>query len=110
MSYDEQAVVMRIRRLTVRDLRDWVEAGWVLPAQGSAGPVYDDLDVARLELICELRKDLSMPVDAMPVVLSLLDRLHATRRQLRTLSLAVDRQPDTLRQAVLTACRSMLED
>ncbi|GHF51857.1 MerR family transcriptional regulator [Seohaeicola zhoushanensis] len=109
MSLNEKQVVLRIERLTIRDLRQWVRAGWVLPAQGEAGPVFDELDVARLRLICDLRKDMSLPADAMPVVLTLLDRLHAARRSLRTLGAALDSQPDELRQAVLEACRQLHE-
>lgn len=107
MSYDEKTVVLRIERLTIRDLRQWVRAGWVIPAQGESGPVFDDLDVARLRLICDLRKDMSLPADAMPVVLTLLDRLHNTRRHLKALSAAVDRQPDDMRRAVLSMYRAL---
>ena len=49
MSYDETAVVARIRRLTVRELRLWVSEGWVQPASGERGPVFDDVDVATTE-------------------------------------------------------------
>lgn len=103
MSYDERTVVARIRRLTVRELRLWVSEGWVQPASGERGPVFDDVDVARLRLLCDLRKDMSIPADAVPVVLSLLDRLHETRRELQCLAAAVDTQPDEVRRAVLQA-------
>ena len=53
--------------------------------------------------LCDLRKDMSIPADAVPVVLSLLDRLHETRRELQCLAAAVDTQPDEVRRAVLDA-------
>lgn len=109
MSYDEKEVLVRIERLTTRDLRRWIRAGWVMPATGSAGPVFDDVDVARLRLLCDLCKDMSLSPDAVPVVLTLIDRLHAARRQLRALGAAVDRQPEDLRSAVLAAYRSLHE-
>lgn len=107
MSYDERAVVARIRRLTLRDLRFWVREGWVLPASGEDGPVFDELDVARLRLLCDLRKDMSISTEALPVVLSLIDRLHEARRELRCLAAALDTQPDRIRQAIVSSYRML---
>lgn len=105
MSWDERTVVARVERLTLRDLRLWVRRGWVRPAQGQGGPVFDDLDVARLRLLCDLRKDMALPMDAMPTVLTLIDQLHRTRRDLHRLAAALDEQPEQVRQAVITTIR-----
>lgn len=101
MSYDERDVVARIERLRIHELRLWVSEGWIRPATGERGPLFDDLDVARARLICDLRKDLSLPADAVPVVLSLLDQVHGLRRELRDFANAVDAQPGDVRAAVL---------
>lgn len=109
MSFDERTVVARIERLTLRELRLWVHEGWVHPAQGDTGPLFDDLDVARLRLLCDLRKDMALPKDAMPTVLTLIDHLHRTRRELRRVTEAVDEQPAEVRQAVLAALRRRID-
>lgn len=109
MSYDERTVVTRVRRLTLRELRVWVSEGWVRPAQGEAGPVFDDVDVARIRLVCDLRKEMALPNDAVPVVLTLIDRLHETRRELRCLTEALEAQPDTVRREVVAAVRAVTE-
>ncbi|KPQ05709.1 MAG: MerR HTH family regulatory protein [Rhodobacteraceae bacterium HLUCCA12] len=101
MSLTEQMVLARVRRLTRRDLRHWVQAGWVRPAMGQTGPVFDEIDVARLRLLCDLRKDMALPPDALPVVLTLIDRLHETRRGLRLLMEALGDQPEDIRRAVI---------
>lgn len=101
MSFDERTVVASIKRLTIRDLRLWVREGWVRPAHSENGPVFDELDIARLRLLCDLRKDLSLPLDALPVVLDLIDHLHRTRRELRALADAVADQPENIRRSVL---------
>jgi len=103
MNWDERAVIARIERLTTRDLRLWVREGWVRPAEGESGPIFDDLDVARLRLLCDLRKDMALPTDVMPTVLTLIDHLHRTRRDLRRLAGALDEQPAEVRQAVISA-------
>ena len=102
----ERDVVAAVRRVELRELRLWVEMGWVKPAGSEHGPVFDDLDVARIRLVCDLRKDMDLPTDAVPVVLSLLDQIHGLRRELRGLAGAVDAQPAQIRQAVIEAYKA----
>lgn len=106
MSLNERMVVAQIERLTLRELRLWVQEGWVRPAGSAAGPIYDELDVARIRLLCDLRKDMSLPTDTLPVVLTLIDRLHQTRRELRALTAAIADQPDEVRRAIVERYRS----
>lgn len=101
MRLDEESVVAEVRRLSLRELRLWVREGWVRPASGDAGPVFDEVDVARIRLLCDLRKEMALPTDALPVVLTLIDRLHETRRDLRHLTEAVEEQPETVRRLVI---------
>ncbi|MDU8943582.1 MerR family transcriptional regulator [Ovoidimarina sediminis] len=109
MSFDERTVVARIERLTLRELRLWVKQGWVRPAQGARGPVFDELDIARLRLLCDLRKDMAFPTDVMPTVLTLIDHLHRTRRELRRITEALDEQPAEVKRAVVAAVRRRAE-
>ena len=106
---DERQVVATVRRVSLRELRLWVDMGWVRPSQGQTGQVFDDLDVARIRLVCDLRKEMSLPEDAVPVVLSLLDQIHGLRRELRGLAGAVDAQPDATQQAIVAAYRRLTQ-
>jgi chaperone modulatory protein CbpM len=110
MTLTEQAVVANVERLTLRELRIWAREGWVRPAQGAHGLVFDDLDVARIRLLCDLRKDMALPNDAIPVVLTLIDHLHRTRRELRQLTQAVDEQPNDVRKAIIRTLRQRIGD
>ena len=110
MSFEERTVVARVERLTLRELRLWVREGWVRPARSERGPVFDDLDVARLRLLCDLRKDMALPTDVMPTVLTLIDHLHRTRRELRRVTEAIDEQPTEVRRAVIAAVRRRAEN
>ena len=105
MTYDETAVVAEIRRITLTDLRLCVREGWVRPAEGPAGPVFDELDISRLRLVCDLRTDLALPDDAVAMMLSLIDQVHGLRRELRSLARAVEAQPEHIRSAVIAAHR-----
>ncbi|EAQ23922.1 MerR family transcriptional regulator [Roseovarius sp. 217] len=103
MSLDEHTVVAQVARLNLKELRFWVRQGWLRPAQSDAGPVFDELDIARIRLLCDLRKEMFIPNDALPVVLDLVDRLHQTRREFRALAKALDEQPEDVRHSVV--CR-----
>ncbi|WPZ32380.1 chaperone modulator CbpM [Thalassobaculum sp. OXR-137] len=100
MSLSEHDVVAQVGRISVRRLRLWVRRGWVAPSMGSEGPVFDALDVARVTLLCQLKDDCGLSDDALPLVLSLMDQLYGTRRELKLLLDAVDRLPEDMRQAV----------
>ncbi len=84
------AVLARLPGLDEQRLRLWIAQDWVRPVQGGSEPLFADIDLARLRLILDLQDTLEVGEGAMPVVLSLLDQLHATRRQMRRLVQALD--------------------
>ena len=95
-------VVLAVGRADRVEIRRWVELGWVAPeGRRGAEPAFSELDVARLCLICDLRYDLAVEEETMPLVLSLLDQVYTLRRQLAALTGAVQQQPDEVRRAVL---------
>ncbi|HUB96690.1 MAG TPA: chaperone modulator CbpM, partial [Stellaceae bacterium] len=69
--------------LEVTELERWIVERWVLPEEGDGGYVFHEIDVARVRLIVELRRDLAIDDEAMPVVLGLLDQVYALRRRMR---------------------------
>ena len=75
------AVLARLPGLDERRLRLWIAEEWVRPVQQGGGLYFAEIDVARLNLILELQ-ELEVGTEAMPVVLSLLDRVHQQRRQM----------------------------
>ncbi len=81
--------------LQVTTLRHWVDLGFVRPAD--AAPAFDEADVARVRLICDLHYEIRIEEDALPVVLSLLDQVYDLRRQLGQLLAAVAEQPTEVR-------------
>ena len=75
----------------------------MVPSQREPEPAFSDLDVARIRLIAELRHDVGVAEDTIPLVLSLLDQLYATRRRMSALTEAVQQQPEEVRRAIF-AC------
>jgi chaperone modulatory protein CbpM len=98
IAFDE--LLIRLRGLERRELVRWVENRWVLPERRAETWVFHEVDVARVELIFEIRRDFAIDDEAMPLVLGLLDQIYSLRRQMRRLCDAVAAQPDDTRQAI----------
>jgi chaperone modulatory protein CbpM len=101
IGFDE--VLIRYRSLERRELVRWVEERWVLPERRAETWVFHEVDVARIELIIEIRRDFAVDDEAMPLVLSLLDQVYALRRQMRRLCDAVAAQPEDIQAAIRQA-------
>jgi chaperone modulatory protein CbpM len=94
-------VVVAIGRVDRIEITRWIELGWVEPARRAPEPAFSDLDVARIELICDLVRDLEVEEDTVPLVLSLIDEIYALRRKLNRLTAAIQDQPEDVRRAIL---------
>ena len=95
-------VVTLVGRVDRVELTQWVELGWVTPERHEREePAFSDLDVARVCLICDLRHDLAVEEETIPLVLSLLDQVYTLRRQMNALTGAIRQQPDEVRAAIL---------
>ncbi len=104
--WTETEVLELVTGLTARDLAHWVEEGWVLPKRRNDQPVYREIDIARLRLICQLRNDLDMREDALPTVLSLIDQVYGLRCELRLLAEAIEAQSEDVRRLILQHVRA----
>ncbi len=90
MSFDQALATFSIERI---ELTAWIEQSWVRPLRQGEDWHFDDLDVGRLQLICDLR-EMAVNDEAIPVVLELLDQLYATRATLALLRDAIRRLPE----------------
>lgn len=78
-----ESLSVTLSGLDPQDLQRWIENAWVRPDGPPGDYRFHEIDVARLRLILQLRDDMGLDEAAMPVVLSLLDQLYETRRQVR---------------------------
>lgn len=83
------------------ELLMWVQRRWVLPLEQDGDYVFSDADEARIQMIVDLRRDLAIDDEAMPIVLDLLDKLYGLRRQMRDLLSAVAELPESQRDALM---------
>ncbi len=99
-----EAIVTRFPDLEVVELAAWIERGWVRPEP--AGPedwIFQEIDIARIQLIFDLRRDMGVSEDTAPLVLSLIDQVYDLRATLKALTRALEGQPPEVRAALLAA-------
>jgi len=91
------------------ELTIWIEQHWVLPVEEDGNFLFDSTDVARCRLIAELRRDMGVNEEAMPVVLRLLDQVYGLRRALADLTAAIKHLPKDARDQLETELRKASE-
>jgi chaperone modulatory protein CbpM len=101
IGFDE--LLLRLRGLERRELVRWVDNRWVLPDKHGETLVFHEVDVARVELIFEIRRDFAIDDEGMGLVLGLLDQVYGLRRQMRRLCDAVATQPPEVQAAIRRA-------
>jgi len=94
----------RHSELTSVHIERWVARGLLRPVQGGS---FETVDVARVSLLAELVEDIGFDDEAAETVITLLDQLHASRRQLKLLGAAIAQQPPSTRQAIADALRAL---
>jgi chaperone modulatory protein CbpM len=98
----EDDAIAAIAWLTRQRLDVFVSAALVTPLHTNAGRVYRPVDLARLELLCELTEQFDLTEDALAIVISLIDALHEARLDLQRVARALQAEPAEVRQRIGT--------
>lgn len=103
VTFSEDQLVTAIARLTRHQLMSFVEARIVSPIRSEQGNMYRQIDVVRIELLCELSEQFDLNNDGLAVVMSLIDQLHGVRAELRAVLDVVAAEPPDVRERVSDA-------
>jgi chaperone modulatory protein CbpM len=98
-----EELIDRFVGLDRRELAHWVENRWVLPERRNKTWIFHEIDVARVELILEVRREFAIDDEALSLILGLLDQVYDLRRQLGRLCDALATQPPEIQAAVKRA-------
>jgi chaperone modulatory protein CbpM len=82
IALQEFLIRCRVERHTVET---WIAAGWLIPPQTEPEPGFSDVELARAQLIRDLREDLGVNDEGISVILHLLDQMHGLRRSMHEL-------------------------
>jgi chaperone modulatory protein CbpM len=103
--FSEDEVVITVARLTRVQLVRFVEADFIKPQRHTDGYVFRPIDIARLELLCDLSQDLDLDETALGIVISLIDQLNAARQDLAAVARVIDGLPADLRNRIDTTLK-----
>lgn len=97
-------VLARFPDLDRLEVERWITRRWVRPdpIEGD-GWVFEEIDIARVRLIHDLRVACDVPADVLPMMLSLIDQLYETRGRLDAVLHALAGQPAAVREVVREA-------
>jgi chaperone modulatory protein CbpM len=88
------------------ELDIWIGEGWVRPERSGETWSFAEVDVARVELILEIRREFAIDEESLPLVLGLLDQVYSLRRQMRLLCDALAAQSPEVQVAIRQALQS----
>jgi chaperone modulatory protein CbpM len=88
MTVDLREFLLHVE-LEAEVVETWLDAGWLCPARDDAAFRFSDVDLARARLICDLKHDLGVNDEAVPIILDLLDQVHGLRRRMSALRRAL---------------------
>jgi chaperone modulatory protein CbpM len=95
------SVIAAVPDLDAVEVVAWVERGWVRPDGAGGTWTFTEIDIARIRLVRDLRQDLGVPDDTIPLVLSLMDQVYELRGALKAVRAAIEQQPDPVRTTML---------
>ena len=96
-----ETVCVEVRGVEPDELLRWIDEAWVRPLGTPEAWDFAEVDIARVRLIIELRDQVRVNREAMPVVLSLVDQLYEERRRLRRVRDVLAAMPPSVRDEVL---------
>jgi len=76
---------LREAGLELPTLEEWIAQEWIIPAQATASIELSEVDMARVILIRDLRRDFGVNDEGVGIVLHLVDQLHGLRRTMQNL-------------------------
>jgi chaperone modulatory protein CbpM len=69
-------------RLDRSTLTIWIEEEWLIPVRAAQELAFTEMDLARANLIHDLKDKMGVNDEGLGVILHLLDQMHALRRAL----------------------------
>lgn len=99
MMIDEKQLCGLIRALEEHTLRQWVNSGLVR-AHSHEPLQFDEADVARVHLICQLHYEMAVDEETLPLIVSLIDQLYSLRRSARAVNAAIAEESEDVRMRI----------
>lgn len=106
--YTEAEVLVIVEPLTRPRLIAWVEGRIIQPVLTGEGPRYREVDIARLQTLCDLDDSFGLAPDALGMVMSLMDQVHVMHADLEALMAALAAEPAEVRARVRSVIKTRI--
>lgn len=90
-------------------LEDYIAREWVRPHRKEEIWYFEEIDIARLELICHLTQDIEINDQGMDITLSLLDQLYEMRVRMKHITHAITQQPPQVQSKIMNIIKQLTE-
>jgi chaperone modulatory protein CbpM len=84
MMISKQEFLLRAQ-LEDETLEAWIQEEWLIPGETAGEVTFSDADVARAQLITDLKNALGVNDEGVGVILHLVDQIHGLRKVLTEL-------------------------
>jgi len=101
-------IVEDVHGVSEHELRQWVEAEWIAPVAAEEDYLFSEMEVARIRLIRDMRRDMNVEEETLPIILSLLDQVYDLRHRLRCVTAAVHEQPQDVQDDIRRTVRALM--
>ena len=81
-------------------LERYIAYAWLKPLKVSEQWSFEEIDLARAQLIYHLTRDVEIEDHAVSLMLGLLDQVYTMQEQMRLLKSAIERQPETIQDDI----------
>ncbi len=105
----EDVLEIMQRRVDRHTLETYIAREWIRPERKKTGWYFEDIDIARLELVCHLTQDIEVNDEGMDIVLLLLDQLYGLRSHMRHLNHAITHQPSQVQEDIGTILTQLIK-
>ncbi len=93
-----------------KTLELYIAHAWVRPLEREKKWHFEEIDIARTQLVYHLHRGLEMQHEAVDMVLHLLDQVYGMREQMRRMRHALEKQPHSLREELLNLLEETRHD
>lgn len=99
--FNRSQILEQVADLSADQLDRYIDAGLIEPNKSEGELLFQELDVSRLTLMCQLQELFTLDTDALSMVLSLIDQLHVVRTELRDVLDVIEAEDDALCQRII---------
>jgi chaperone modulatory protein CbpM len=72
-------------KLDQETLQVWIEEEWLVPREAAGEPAFSEADLARAQLIRDLKYGMGVNDEGVGIILNLLDQMHSLRKAIAEL-------------------------